>query len=158
MFDCPLDLIPDNFLGFEFVIEIEMPVIQEFWYPAKIFRLVYRVCTITATAPGAKLAHGAVVCSVCCERLQGLATWREGGGSWAGVGSHKVETHKNLNFTRHTVMTAVAADTDWIFRWNITMCYLTNQRCFHWNILTPKNLFQNWNTTKSQKLYLGHII
>ena len=70
---------------------------------------------ITATAPGAKLAHGAVVCSVCCVRLQGLATWREGG-SWAGVGSHKVETHKNLNFTRHTVMTAVAADTDWIFR------------------------------------------
>ena len=64
MFDCPL--IPDNFLGFEFVIEIEMPVIQEFWYPAKIFRLVYRVCTITATAPGAKLAHGAVLCAVLC--------------------------------------------------------------------------------------------
>ena len=57
-------------------------------------------------------------------------------------------------------MTAVAADTDWIFRWNITMCYLTNQRCFHWDILTPNNLFQNWNTTEteSQKLYLGHVM
>ena len=51
-------------------------------------------------------------------------------------------------------MTAVAADTDWIFRWNITMCYLTNLGCFLWDILTPNNFFQIW-ITPTRLLYLG---